>query len=299
MKQLFSFSGSALLVVCSLFLLSGCQNEEQTDESKETFDVAEIVGSQWTSSYEWIEDNGSMESGNEVLDFMSSTQAKKTTEYSGRGWDFNYSTGEDEYKSYSGTKYQFYEYTVSGNTIHLTNLDGGYSSKLQISGNKLIDTSDNRIWSLSKNGDGVGNATVSSYTWDEMKGFWMKDDPYEMYNDEMDRLQRMYASSNSYFNNPTYGYFRCWGIYFNESGQRKEVILETRAFSNQQTLRSIYTSDGKTVYWTNTYTNSFSGIEYTIFGDKIYYVGEPMYTIKNRNTIIDNYGNLYVRGVSD
>lgn len=296
MKQLISFNGTILFIVCCcLFSLLSCQ----TEESDNSIEMSEIVGSQWTSSYEWIEDNGSMESGNEVLDFISSTQARKTTEYSGRGWEFNYSTGENEYKSYSGTRYQFYEYSVSGSTILLINVDGGYSSELQISGNKLIDANEDQIWNLSKDGDGVGSGAVTSYTWDEMSGFWMADYPYEMYNEEMNRLERMNAPSSSYFNNPSYGYFRCWGIHFNKSGQQKEIILETRAFANQQTLRSIYASDRKTVYWTNTYTNSYSGIEYTIWGDTIYYAGEPMYAIKNRNTIVDNNGTLYVRGIAD
>lgn len=287
------FYYSMLVAAISLITFVSCSSEDEVG----SFEISQLVGSEWKSSYEWIDtDDLSMESGTEVLVFNSSNQAKRTTEYSGKGWDYNYDLGIEEYKSYSGTRYTFFEYTVSGNTIHLQATDDSYYTiDLVISGNKLIDSSDDRVWDLVKAGDGVEADESSTYSWSNMSGFWMLEDTYNVYAAVIEQYKSQNAPSSAYFNNPEYGYFTCWGMHFNSNGQMKKVTMEMRAFENTLILDRINASDGK-VYWTNIYTSSYSGIAYTIHGDQIYYNGEPRFEILNSNRIVDIVGNaIYVK----
>lgn len=289
MKKLYY---SMFMAVISLIVFASCSSEDEAG----SFEISQLVGSEWKSSYEWIDtDNLSMESGTEVLVFNSSNQAKRTTEYSGKGWDYNYNLGEEEYKSYSGTRYTFFEYTVSGNTIHLQATDDSYYTiDLVVSGNKLIDNSDDRIWDLVKAGDGVESEESSAYSWSNMSGFWMIEDPYTTYAAIIAQYESQNASSSAYLGNPEYGYFNCEGMHFNSDGQKKKVVMEMRAFENTLTLDRINASD-QNVYWTNIYTSSYSGIAYTIHGNQIYYGGEPQFNILNSNMITDMNGTVYVR----
>ena len=289
MKQ---FYYSMLAATLSLFVFASCSSGDDDG----VFEISQLVGSEWKSSYEWLDsDDLSMESGTEVLVFISSTQAKKTTKYEGYGWDYNYNLGTNEYKSYSGTRYTFYEYTVSGNVIHLRPTDDYYTFDLAISGNNLIDDTNDQIWTLSKKGDGVESDETSSYSWSNMSGFWMYDEPYSEYASTIQVYKAQNAPSSRYLDNPEYGYFNCFGMHFNADGQMKEVVMETRLFENTLTLDRIDTSDGKTVYWTNIETGSYSGIKYTIHGNTIYYSGEPAFEIVNSDIIKDMHGGMYVR----
>lgn len=289
MKQ---FYYSMLAATLSLFVFASCSSGDDDG----VFEISQLVGSEWKSSYEWLDsDDLSMESGTEVLVFISSTQAKKTTKYEGYGWDYNYNLGTNEYKSYSGTRYTFYEYTVSSNVIHLTPTDDYYTFDLAISGNNLIDDTNDQIWTLSKKGDGVESDETSSYSWSNMSGFWMYDEPYSEYASTIQVYKAQNAPSSRYLDNPEYGYFNCFGMHFNADGQMKEVVMETRLFENTLTLDRIDTSDGKTVYWTNIETGSYSGIKYTIHGNTIYYSGEPAFEIVNSDIIKDMHGGMYVR----
>lgn len=74
MKQ---FYYSMLAATLSLLVLAGCSSGD--DEG--SFEISQLVGSEWKSSYEWLDpDDLSTESGSEVLVFTSSTRAEKTTE---------------------------------------------------------------------------------------------------------------------------------------------------------------------------------------------------------------------------
>lgn len=61
MKQ---FYYSMLAATLSLFVLAGCSSGD--DEG--SFEISQLVGSEWKSSYEWLDpDDLSTESGSEVL----------------------------------------------------------------------------------------------------------------------------------------------------------------------------------------------------------------------------------------
>lgn len=283
----------AFFVFSCLLGMTGCSSENGEGETS-TIDLTKLVGSEWESSFISYGDEGSYTNGNEVMVFNSSYQAKVTGEYHGMEWDYNYSTGEDELKPFHTTGNIFYEYTVSDNIIILN--DGEYETKYKIVGRQLVQIGGDRVWELIKEGDGVEDELHNDYTWENMSGFWMNSDPYVSHRKEIERLERMFSASNAYLRGT---YFHCWGMHFNSLGQRKDIVLETRLFQNEQTLYKISTSDAKTVYWTNIERNSYTYIKYEIHGNEIYYANTLVYTIIDENTITDSYGNVYVRGISN
>ena len=69
-----------------------------------------------------------------------------------------------------------------------------------------------------------------------------------------------------------------------------------KAFHNDNALvlQTIYTSDGKTLYWTDVEGDSYRG-SYLIRGNEIYYNGNVVYNILYPNMITDQANNVYVK----
>lgn len=290
---------SALLYITLLCTtLSGCSSENEGDGE---FKMSQLVGSEWTAEYGWIdEDNGDYEEGTSNLIFTSSSSVTEHTKYHGKHWEYNYNLGIDEYKSYNGESDYFYNYTVSGNDIILDINEFGDKLTLHNSGNKLIEKDGDRIWTLIKAGedtDNNENNEEESYSWSNMQGIWMEE-TYEMYEAIINQYQKQNMSSSKFFNDSEYGNFRVFGIQFNKEGLLREVDVQMKSFKNtgRAVLKTIKTSDGKTIYWTDISRDDYFGNKYIINKNKIYLNGQDIYEIINNKTIKDIVtGDIYVK----
>lgn len=272
--------------LCGTLLCTGISGCSSGDEGNNDFSMSQLVGSEWESKYEWIEEDGDHEKGTSTLTFTSSSSVTEHIVYSGEHWDFDYDLGIDVYEPYHGERDDFYSYTVSGEDI-IINYEF-YDRVLHRSGNKLIEEDGDNVWTLIKagNGNDEGGATGESYSWSDMQGVWLGE-PYELYEGVISQYQDMNMSSDYYYRDSDYGNFQVGGFQFNSEGYYREVDVQMKAFHNsgKAVLKTIHTSDGETVYWTDVSYDDYSGLTYNINGNKIYYNGQVIFEIINKNTI--------------
>ncbi len=294
MYKLYTFFCCILLTM----ITPGCSSE---DENNSEFKMSQLVGSEWENKYEWMdEDNGDYEKGTSKLTFTSSSAATIHNVYNGKAWKYNYDLDIEEYKSYSGESSAFYSYIVAGDNIILTDQESGSEITLYPSGNKLIDNAGDRIWNLLKAGEDTdtgNNDEESSYSWSTMKGIWMEES-YEAMKAEISVYESQNSRSDVYTNNAYQGNFRVFGMEFDQNGRMRELDFYMRTVYNSgyPLLKTIHTSDNKTVYWTDLDPGSYSNTKYIINGNKIYYNGQEVFEIYNSNNIIDlATNNFYVR----
>lgn len=286
-------------LLCSVILsvsLSGCSSDDEDSEPQVS--TTQLVGSQWERSYSWMDsDDLAWEKGKGVLTFTSSSLAEEIVTYNGQGYQYNYDLDFNEYKSYSGKNTIFYTYKVSGNQIILKNEEDGTVITAVLSGNKL--KADNSFeWTMVKAGsdNDEEESQDNSYSWANMSGVWMQD-LYDAYASEIQVYKSQNSTSSVYLNNSYNGNFRVWGMQFNQDGQMREVDVQFKTFHNTGALvfETIYTSDRKTVYWTDVSKDSY-GDKYIIRGNEIYLNGKLAFTIYNDKMLIDAYtDNMYVK----
>lgn len=285
LKKSLGFISIMMLLGCGMFM-GACGDDNDDDGS---FNMSQLVGSQWKRSYSYFDtDDSSKEDGECLLTFTSSGQAEEYISYHGAGWEWSYENG-DEYKSYSGTRTDFYTYQVSGTNIILMG-DDEFDDPINIavSGNKMI-ASNGLEWTLVKVGsDNNVEEPTSSYTWANMQGVWMLSDIYGAYADEIETYQRQNASSNVYLNNSYEGNFGVSGYQFNSTGGIKDLFVCTKIWHNDNAiiLKTIYTSDYKTVYWTDIENDNFSD-KLVIRGDEIFQNGNVRFEILNPKMILE------------
>lgn len=292
MKQLFKEYILLFGAILCIAMVS-CSSDDENDEIQNNI---LLIGSQWERSYYWIDDDDlSWEKGKCVLEFTGSNLAQETVTYNGMGYKYNYDLDLNEFKSYSGTNTNLYTYEVCDNQIILHNESDGATITAVLSGNKL-QTSEYE-WTLVKEGDNNGevNDNTESYSWTNMQGVWMED-YYEAYADDIQMCKSQNLNSEAYLNNIYNGNFQVFGVQFNKDGQIREVNAQIKAFHNTDALifETIYTSDGKILYWTDVSGDSY-GDNYIIRGDKIYTNGKVAFSIINSNMIVDNADCVYVR----
>lgn len=293
MKQMYGI-GVMLYALMLCLGLSSCSSD---DENGGSISMSQLVGSEWKRSYTWVDmDNGAWEEGEGVLKFTSSSRAEEEVKYHGEDWKYNYDLDCEEYKPYSGTSFSFYTYQVSDGKIILRDEEYGNTITATLSGNRLTGGDDYQ-WTLVKAGSGDEGSGDSqdSYSWADMQGVWMEE-LYDAYAAEISVYKSQNSSSEVYLNNAYNGNFRVFGIQFNASGSRKELDVQMKAFHNDNALvlQTIYTSDGKTLYWTDVENDSYRG-SYIIRGNEIYYNGNVVYNILYPNMITDQANNVYVK----
>lgn len=296
MKHLIRLS----VLLCGVILcfgLSACSSDDE--DGGKVIGTSQLVGSQWQRSYYWIDqDDLAWEEGQGLLTFTSSSLAEETVTYHGWGYKYNYDLDINEYKSYSGSNIVFYTYEVINDEIILKNEENGTTITAVISGDKLKSDSEYE-WTLVEAGSGndeEDQAHGNSYSWSNMSGVWMQD-LYDAYAGEIQIYKSKNASSSVYLNNSYNGNFRVWGMQFNQDGQMREVDVQFKTFHNTGALvfETIYTSDRKTVYWTDVSKDSYSD-KYIIRGNEIYLNGKLAFTIYNDSILIDaNSDDMYVK----
>lgn len=295
LKKSWSVLSIMMLLSCGMFI-GACGDDN--DDNGDNFNMSQLVGSQWKRTYSYLNtDDGSKEDGECLLTFTTSGQAEEYISYHGAGWEWSYENG-DEYKSYSGTNTEFYTYQVTGTNIILKG-DEEYDEPINIvvSGNKMIASSDLE-WTLVKKGSGNVKDEDSdySYTWTNMQGVWMENDIYGAHAETIETYKRQNAASSIYLNNKYDGDFGVSGYQFNASGAIKDLYVCTKVWHNDNALilKTINTSDNKTVYWTDIENDSFSD-KLTIRKNEIYHKGNVRFKIISPNLIMENDDTYYVK----
>lgn len=285
LKKSWSILSIMMLLSCGMFM-EACGDDN--DDSGDKFDMSQLVGSQWKRTYSYLNtDDGSKEDGECLLTFTTSGQAEEYISYHGAEWKWSYENG-DEYKSYSGTNTEFYTYQVTGTNITLMG-DEEYDEPINIvvSGNKMT-ASNGLEWTLAQKGSSSVEEPTLSYTWTNMQGVWMESNTYGAYAETIETYKRQNASSNIYLNNSYDGDFSVSGYQFNTSGAIKDLFVCTKIWHNDNALilKTINTSDNKTVYWTDIENNSFSD-KLTIRGNEIYHKGNVRFEIISPKMILE------------
>lgn len=279
-------------------LLSSCSSSDDNDGKDDGgFNISQLVGSEWQRNYYNINDDG-WEKGDCLLTFISGNQVSEEITYHGEGIFWNPESDEDEYKSYSGTNTSFYSYRMNGTTLVFTDEYGG-NFNVTISGNKMRSSNGDE-WTLTKAGTGSGDdksesgGSTTTYSWSNMQGVWMKS-TYEAYLSTINTYISQNATSDVFLNNHYDGDFGVSGYQFNSSGAMKDIYASTRTWHNDDALifKTIYTSDNKTVYWTDIENDSYSD-RLTISGDKIYYNGNVRFEIFDSTKMFEGE-TLYVK----
>lgn len=278
-----------LYVLCLLMVVSGVSfvacSEDDEDDS-ESFDMSKLVGSEWKRTYSYFNtDDASGEEGECLLTFTSSAQAQEYISYHGKEW-----SGEDgdRYQSYSGSTTIFYTYQVTGTKISLQG-EEEYDEPIYavVSGNKMVASNDLE-WTLVKAGSGNVEEPLSSYTWENMQGVWMESELYGMYASALETYKSQNVSSEVLLNNSYDGDFGVSGYQFNASGGIKNLYVCTKIWHNENALilKTMNTSDRKTVYWTDIEHDTFTD-KMTIRDDKIYHNGKVRFEILSSKIIME------------
>lgn len=291
LKKKLGFISIMMLLACGMFM-GACGDDNDDDGG---FNMSQLVGSQWKRTYSYLNtEDASKEDGECLLTFTSSGQAEEYISYHGAGWEWSYENG-DVYKPYSGTRTNFYTYQVSGTNIILKGEDEFDDPiNIVVSGNKLIASS-GLEWTLAKAGNENNvEEPTSSYNWTNMQGVWMESIPYGDCAASIETYKRQNASSNIYLFNNYYGDFGVSGYQFNSAGEIKDLYVCTKIWHNDNAiiLKTIYTSDNKTVYWTDIENDNFSD-RLIIRGDEIYQDGNVRFKIINPKLILENDDTYY------
>ena len=278
-----------LYVLCLLMVVSGVSfvacSEDDEDDS-ESFDMSKLVGSEWKRTYSYFNtDDASGEEGECLLTFTSSAQAQEYISYHGKEW-----SGEDgdRYQSYSGSTTIFYTYQVTATKISLQG-EEEYDEPIYavVSGNKMVASNDLE-WTLVKAGTGNVEEPLSSYTWENMQGVWMQSELYGMYASALETYKSQNVSSGVLLNNSHDGDFGVSGYQFSASGGIKNLYVCTKIWHNENALilKTMNTSDRKTVYWTDIEHDTFTD-KMTIRDDKIYHNGKVRFEILSSKIIME------------
>lgn len=153
LKRMWLFA--AMMCACTLI---ACSSSDDNGDDDSGPDKTTLIGSEWTCSDYWIDENdGSWWKGECTLTFTSAKRAEEYIEYTSKNYEWSPSKG-DHYEFSSGTMTKFYTYSWEGNSIYLTENEDN-TITMTLSGNTMTG-SDGRTWTMVKNGQGETSVSV-------------------------------------------------------------------------------------------------------------------------------------------
>ena len=281
---------------CALTLCMGfcnCSSDDDEGEGGGLADMSQLVGSEWKREFSWMNDDGSNGTGTGILKFTSSTSAQEDVTTQGTGWEYNYDLGYEEWKPFHGQSTSLYTYSVSGNTITMTDLEYGHEMTLHMSGDKLVEENgEGNEWQLVEAGDETGDVSgggSTAYSWTNMQGIWAEEINYQAYLSIISIYQAQAANSSIYTNNSEHGNFRVFCIEFDGEGRMRELNPYMRTVYNNgyPLLLQFQASDNRMVYWTDLKPGYWSNTNYIISENQIYHLGTKRFDILTSNRIQD------------
>ena len=282
------------VLTCTLVFsigLSGCSSDEDSGDGGGLTNMSQLVGSEWKRNYSWMNDDGSYEKGEGTLKFTSSNSAHEDVTYHGKEWRYNYDLDVDEYKSYHGERTNLYTYTVSGNTITMTDLEYDNEIVLRLSDGMLVaESGSDDVWQLVKAGDGIGEGTGgASYTWADLQGIWADEVEYGAYKSEIAVYRAQGSPSSTYTDNAHHGNFRVYCMEFDGEGNVRDLYPYMRTVYNSgyPLLMQFMASDGQMVYWTDLKPDSWERRPYVINGNKLYQNGVVRFEILRPGQMVE------------